>query len=202
MRTCSPSEFLRRWPGSLRPVALPEPPPAIPDDGRNLLTEFGLPRTLTIACYNDIRLTFSGTVTPLAAIWDRDLQRGSSGLGKMPGEWARFWHIADQEYLQGGGWICIEESSGQLIVLDLDLPDPVYSLNSSLRNFYTTLAHFLEWSERTGGSPAATAQLRDTLRQQDVIPPNELECFWMNIIDATLDGDPVNLTVTIDPRTG
>ncbi|MCC7420868.1 MAG: SUKH-4 family immunity protein [Planctomycetaceae bacterium] len=161
--------------------------------------EFGLPRTVTIACYNDITLTFSGTVTPLSTIWNRDLHRGFRGLGEMPREWSRFWHLADQEYLQGGGWICVEESSGRLVVIDLDLPTPIYLLNTNLRNFYTTLAHFLEWSERTGGSPAATIRLRDNLLQQDVIPPEELEPFWMNLIDATLDGDPINLTVALDP---
>jgi hypothetical protein len=161
-----------------------------------LLTDFGLPRELTIYCYNDITLRFSGSATPLAAVWERDLKRGYK-LGDMPDEWTRFWHLADQEYLQGGGWICIEETTGRLVVIDLDLPDPIYLLNSSVRNFYTTLAHFLDWSEKTGGSLAATILLRDELRKQDCIPPEELKPFWMKFIDATLDGDPVNLTVTV-----
>jgi hypothetical protein len=164
-----------------------------------LLTEFGLPREVTIYCYNDTTLTFTGTATPLAAIWDRDLKRGYK-MGEMPGEWSRFWHLADQEYLQGGGWVCVEESTGRLVVIDLDLPEPIYQLNSGVRSFYTTLAHFLEWSERTGGSPGATVRLRDTLRQQDCIPPDELEPFWLNIIDATLDGDPINLVVALGPK--
>jgi hypothetical protein len=154
---------------------------------------------LTINCYNDITLMFSGTATPLAAIWERDLRRGHK-MGEIPGEWSRFWHLADQEYLQGGGWICVEEETGRLLVIDLDLPEPTYLLNSGVRNFYTTLAHFLEWSERTGGSPAATVRLRDGLRGQDCVPPDELEPFWMNFIDATLDGDPKNLVVAVGPK--
>jgi hypothetical protein len=135
-----------------------------------LLTEFGLPRELKIHCYNDISLWFSGSATPLAAIWERDLKRGYK-MGDMPGEWTRFWHLADQEYLQGGGWICIEQCTGRLVVIDLDYPDPIYLLNSTVLNFYTTLAHFLDWSEKTGGSPAETIHLRDALRRQDCIPP-------------------------------
>jgi hypothetical protein len=196
MRTCSPSEFIRRWPGSLRSTALPDPQPELPDDCRQLLTEFGLPRELTIYCYNDTTLKFSGRVTPLAAIWDRDLKRGQQ-LGEMPGEWTRFWHLADQEYVQGGGWVCLEAGTGRLVVVDLDLPQPVYLINSSVRDFYTTLAHFLEWSEKTGGSPAETIRLRDALRRQDCVPPADLEPFWMNFIDATLDCDPTNLTVVL-----
>lgn len=199
MRAYSPAEFVSRWPGSLRPIVLPDPQPALPEDCRRLLAEFGFPRELTIYCYNDTTLSFSGTATPLAVIWDRDRKRGYQ-LGEMPGEWTRFWHLADQEYLQGGGWVCIEEDTGRLVVIDLDLPEPIYLLNSSVRNFYTTLSHFLEWSGRTGGSPAETIRLRDALRRQKCVPPEEVEPFWLNIIDATLDGDPINLVVSLGPK--
>ena len=199
MRTCSPSEFLSRWPGSLHPVAFPDPPPALPEECRHLLTEFGLPRELTIFCYNDITLRFSGSATPLAVIWERDLKRGYK-MGDMPGEWTRFWHLADQEYLQGGGWICVEEGTGRLVVIDLDQRDPIYLLNSSVRNFYSTLAHFLEWSEKTDGGTAETIRLRDALHRQDCIPPEELEPFWMNFIDATLDSDPMRLAVSLSAK--
>jgi hypothetical protein len=161
-----------------------------------LLTAFGLPCELTIYCYNDITLRFSGSATPLKAIWERDLKRGYK-MGEMPSEWNRFWHLADQEYVQGGGWICIEENSGRLFVIDGDLPEPVYLLNSSVRNFYTTLAHFLEWSEMTDGRTAETFRLRDALRSQNCISPAELEPFWMNFIDATLDSDPQRLAVSL-----
>ena len=201
MRTCPPFEFVDRWPGSLHPIAFPEPGPELRDDCLRLLTEFGLPRKLTINCYNDITLRFSGLVTAFASIWERDLMLGYK-MGTMPAEWSRFWHLADQEYVQGGGWVCIEEGSGKLVVIDGGLAEPVYLLNSSVRNFYTTLAHFLEWSQKTGGSPEETVRLRDALRRQDCIAPAELEPFWMNIIDATLDYDPKkNLVVALRPKT-
>jgi hypothetical protein len=199
MHTCSPSEFGSRWPGSLRPVIFPEPSPALPDDSRQLLTQFGLPRELTIYCYNDITLRFTGSAKPLAAIWKRDLNRGYK-MGEMPSEWNRFWHLADEEYLQGGGWVCIEEITGRLVVIDLDLPDPICLLNSSVRNFYTTLAYLLDWSEKTDGSRAKTIGLRDNLVKQRSIPAEELEPFWMNFIDATLDGDPKRLAVSLGAK--
>jgi hypothetical protein len=164
-----------------------------------LLTEFGLPRELTIYCYNNMTLRFSGSATPLAVIWKRDLKRGYQ-IGEMPSEWNRFWHLADQEYLQGGGWICVEEETGRLVEIDLDQRNPICLLNSSLRNFYTTLAHFLEWSETTDGRTAETIRLCDALRRQDCIPPEELEPFWINFIDATLDGDPMRLAVSLSAK--
>ncbi len=199
MLTCTPSEFLARWPGSLRPVALPVPRPQLPDDCRRLLTEFGLPGELTIHCYNDTTLQFSGSATPLAAIWARELARGHK-LGEMPGEWDRFWHLGDLECVQVSGWVCVEEGTGRLVVINLDLRDPICLVNSSVGNFYTTLAYFLEWSERTGGSPAETVRLRDTLRRQRCIPPDELEPFWMDFVDGTLDGDPINLAVLLGSK--
>ncbi|HTN75447.1 MAG TPA: SUKH-4 family immunity protein [Pirellulaceae bacterium] len=199
MRTCSPSEFITRWPGSLHSIALPEPPPALPADCRKLLTEFGLPHELTIYCYNDITLKFSESATPLAAIWDRDLERGYQ-LGEMPEDWARFGHLADQEYQQGGGWLCVEEGTGRLVIIDLDQADPIYLLNSNLYNFYTTLAHFLEWSETTDGSREEIIRLRDTLRSQDCVPLEELEPFWMEFIDATLDFDQARIVLSLNPQ--
>jgi len=203
MQTCPPSEFASRWPGTLRPIVFPVPTPRLPDNSFRILHEFGLPREVTIYCYNDITLTFSGGVAPLDQIWERDLNKGHK-MGEMPNEWNRFWHLGDQEYLQGGGWICIEELTGRLVVIDLDLGDgdTVYLLNSSVHRFYTTLAYFLDWSERTDGDPSETSKLRDALRGQSCIPIEELEPFWMNFIDATLDRDPTYLTVTLrsDPR--
>lgn len=199
MRVCPPAEFAKRWAGALCPIAIPDPRPALPDDCVRSLTEFGLPRKLTIYCYNDITLDFTGSLTPLAKIWGRDLQRGYK-MGDMPEEWHRFWHIADQHATQCGGWICLEETTGRLVVIDLDHPVPVYLLNASIRSFYTTLAYFLDWSEITTGSPEETACLRDALLGQDCIPPDELEEFWMNFIYATLDGDPINLAVRLGLR--
>jgi hypothetical protein len=199
MKNCSPSKFLRRWPGSLRPLVLPDPPPSLPAKDRDLLTTFGLPDIVTIYCYNDITLTFSGSATPFGVIWERDLQRGYK-MGEMPAEWNRFWHLADQEYVQGGGWICLEEGTGRLMVINLDAPLPVYLLNANVRNFYTTLAYFLDWSEKTDGSHAETAALRDALLNQHCIAPEELEPYWMNFIYATLDCDRVRLAVHLGPK--
>lgn len=196
MQSCTASEFVRRWPGSLRRTVVPKPRPALPESSLQLLTEFGLPSALTICCYNNMILRFSGSATPLAVIWERDLNRGFT-LGEMPPEWIRYWHLADQHYTQGSGWICIEEISGRLVVIDLDLPDPVYLLNSGMDTFYTTLAHFIEWSETMGGSPVETLRLRDALRTQDCIPPEELEPFWLNFVDATIESDPKNVSVTL-----
>lgn len=163
-----------------------------------MLTEFGLPRELTIGCYNDITLRFSDSATPLAIIWERDLKRGHK-MGDMPAEWVCFRHLADQEYVQGGGWVCIEEITGRLVVIDLDLREPIYLLNSNVRDFYTTLAWFLDWSEKTDGSHEETIRFRDSLLRQDCIRPDELEPFWMNFIDATLDGSSRNIAVRLGP---
>ena len=194
MRPCPPSEFVRRWPGALRPIVFPDPPPALPDDDVHCLREYGLPRELTIHCHNDITLTFSGSLTPLAEVWDRDSKLGHQ-MGDMPDAWRRFWHLADQEYCQGGGWVCIEEETARLVVIDLDQSGPIYVLNGNMGDFYTTLAHFLDWSEKSDGSPAETAILRDALLSQDCISPDDLEDFWMNFIWAALDGDPIELAV-------
>jgi hypothetical protein len=196
MRPCIPAEFVSRWPDSLRPVVFPQPPPELPDDCGQLLTTFGLPYKLTIHCYNDTTLTFTGSATPLADIWERDLKRGYK-MGEMPSEWTRFWHLADEDYEQGGGWACVEEITGRFVVIDLDLPDPIYLLNSSVRNLYTTLAYLLAWSEKTDGSWPEMLGLRNALLKQRSIPAEELVPFWLNFIDGTLDSDCERLAFTL-----
>lgn len=115
----------------------------------------------------------------------------------MPTTWSRFWHIADQEYTQGGGWLCIEVTTGRLVLIDLDQKDPIYQVNAGLLNFYTTLAYFLDWTESTAGTFEETRLLRDALHKQCAIPLEELQPFWMNIIDATLDQEGCRLRVTL-----
>lgn len=195
MNICSPSEFVDRWPGVLRPIAFPDPLPELPDDCKQTLIKFGLPRELTIHCYNDITIKFSGEAKPLAVIWERDLKR-SFKMGQMPSNWMDLWHLADQEYTQGGGWICIESVTGRLLIVDLDLPKPVYLLNSSVTNFYTTLSYFLDWSTKSDRGLAQISLLRKALYRQKCIPLSELEPFWMNFIDAAHGGDPMELEIS------
>jgi hypothetical protein len=146
-------------------------------------------------------MRFDDTATALAVMWERDLNRGYK-IGVMPTEWNRFLHVGDQQYTQGGGWICVEEGTGRLVVIDLDQSDPIYLVNSSIRNFYTTLAHFLQWSERTDRGTEEVRRFHDALARQYCIPPEELEPFWMNFIEATLDGDPVTLGVALCAKKG
>lgn len=128
MRTCTAAEFVRRWPDRLHAIVVP-PELALPESSRNLLTQFGLPSKLTIVCYNDTTWTFSGQATPLATIWARGLERGQM-LDDIPEGWDRFWHLADEEYCQGGGWVCIEAITGRLVVIDLDAPQEIYLVSS------------------------------------------------------------------------
>jgi hypothetical protein len=91
------------------------------------------------------------------------------------------------EYVQGGGWVCVEEHSGRLVVINLDQRDAITLFHSSVSDFYSILAHLLAWSEKTDGSRNDLIRLRDGLRRQTVIPQDDLESYWLNAIDATLD---------------
>jgi hypothetical protein len=119
-------------------------------------------------------------------------------LGEFPQDWIRFWHLADQEYLQGSGWICIEEKTGKLFVIDLDQDEPVYLLNSSVNNFYSLVTHLVLWTENTSGDFETIKELKGELRLQNQIPQDELEPFWFNIIDATLDLETPRLKIIVN----
>ncbi|WP_459554476.1 SUKH-4 family immunity protein [Lacunimicrobium album] len=186
MQSCSPIEFASRWQCEARPFTFPVSLPLLPDNCISILREYGLPREVSIRCYNDISLKFHQTLTPLELIWSRHIDLGCK-LGKMPSEWKRFWHVGDTEYLQGGAWICLEESTGRIFAIDLDLPEPVYLVNSSVANLYTTLNALLLWTKESTGDHNAMMRLRADLKQQDCIPPDELNAFWLNNIEASVD---------------
>ena len=201
MISYSPSKFLSRWPSSLQPVSFPDPAPELPSECFTQLSQYGLPKAVVIQCNNSIRLRFTGIAFPLATAWNEDVERGYK-LGNMPADWSRFWHLGEEEYLQGGGWICIEEKTGRLVIIDLDQEDPIYDINSSLTNFYTTLALFLDWSETTESSVSSIRKLIDTLEQQQIIPNDELSYFWLDFLDSTLDSsmDRVKVSLIQDDR--
>jgi hypothetical protein len=203
MNTCTPLDFLERWPGSLRPVILPDPSPALPDDCREPLTRFGLPCAIDIHGV-DISLEFSGTAVPLAVAWEEALRHGyqlvvdGQAPWTMPQEWGALWHVGHQEYVQGGAWICVEEWTGRLVAVDLDSPEPVYPISASVAHFYTTLAFFLDWSARTDGTASRIRGLRDVLMHQDCIPADELEPFWLTeVVDNSLDRGVEELTFSL-----
>ena len=188
--------FLERWKGVLRPVNFPDPAPSLPQEATEFLTSFGLPAKVLIRCYNDITIDFFREAIPLATIWEADRERGFN-WGSMPSEWTCYWHLGEVEYLQGGGWFCIEEVTGRLVVIDLDSSDPIYGVNASVGNFYAILGAFLDWSEEMSGEVEAISDLRDFLSQQTSVTFEELEPFWINIIDATLDQRAGMLSVTL-----
>jgi len=53
-------------------------------------------------------------------------------------------------------------------------------------------------SQKKGGNPEETRLLREDLRNQEAFLYSELIPFWMNFIDAALDGDPINFTLSLD----
>ncbi|MDX2107515.1 MAG: hypothetical protein SFY67_14030 [Candidatus Melainabacteria bacterium] len=185
-------EWTKRW----HPVILPQSPPALPRDCELVLLNLGFPQVVEIRCYNDITLEFSGKLTKLSDIWQRDTDTGLK-LGTMPKDWNRFWHVADQKYLQGGGWICIEEKTGKLFVIDLDLSEPVFLLCSSVQNLYRLLLHANLWTENTDGNSNAIKKLRRELLSLTNFSSKELGPFWINIIDATLDQESPHLAFTV-----
>ena len=92
------------------------------------------------------------------------------------------------------------ERTGRLVVIDLDQRDPIYLVNEACVTSTRSSAHLLVWSETTDGSRAETIRLRDALRDQDCIPAEELEPFWINIIDATLDEESSRFAVSLGAK--
>lgn len=188
MKPISAAEFQLRWP-VLRPIDVPV---ALRDTpGIDLLSGFGLPSRFVIHCYNDIEVKL-GLCQPLELIWQRDTDAGYM-LGEFMPAFSAYYFLADVSYLQGHAWLCIEQGSGRLIVVDLDASGSAYLCCANVPNFYTILGYFLEHP----AEPAEQQALLDSLLAQDGIPAAELEPFWLNVLVATMDGDDEPFYISI-----
>jgi hypothetical protein len=83
------------------------------------------------------------------------------------------------------------------VIIDLDSADPICPVNVSVQHFYSTLAYFLDWTEEMTGGASSLQILREALLRQDRVPAQELEPFWLNLLDATMDRDLEELAVVM-----
>lgn len=74
---------LTKWTRKWHPISFSKAPLTLPPDCEQFLVNLGLPHVVEIQCYNDITLSFSGKITKLSDIWQRDTDKGMM-LGVMP----------------------------------------------------------------------------------------------------------------------
>jgi hypothetical protein len=127
----------------------------------------------------------------LATVWENNMQDWSFPVG-----WAGLWQIGDITYTQAGAWLCIEELSGRIVAIDVDIDDSLYLVNTSVEGMMRCMKFLRDWARSTGGLLTHVAGLKDAIARDDpALPQGEAQHYWLPLIESVVDSGSDKLTV-------
>ncbi len=175
----SPFEVAREWDGRLRPIAFPIPKPLLPSSTVTFLHYAGVPTQFELAAQQRVRFEFMTTAANLAGVWARAMPDYSFPVG-----WGRLWQIGEIAYTQAAAWLCIEELTGRVVAVDVDVNDPLYFVNESVAGMVRCMRLVYDWAHSSGRSPARAASLASALAHDPALLAGEAAHYWLPMVKA------------------
>jgi hypothetical protein len=177
-----PFEVARQWGGHLRPIEFAVPKPMLPASTVSFLHYAGVPTRFEVTTYQQVRFTFSVAAQNLAEVWAAKMPDWSFPVG-----WGRFWRIGDITYTQADAWLCIEELSGSVVAVDVDIDDPMYMVNGSVAALVRCMRLLDDWFRSGNGSLASVAALTTALATDSALPTGEAVHYWLPLVEAAIE---------------
>jgi hypothetical protein len=177
-----PFEFAREWDGELRAIEFPVPMPMLPSSTVRFLHYAGVPKRFHVDTYQMIHFDFLSTAGNLSNAWPEQMRDYSFPVG-----WARFWRIGDITYTQAGAWLCIEELTGHIVAIDVDIDNPVYLVNSSLAGMMQCMKLIRGWARSTGGALIGAESFSARLAREPGFDQADAKHFWVPLVEAAID---------------
>lgn len=174
-----PFEFAREWGGPLRPIEFPVPKPLLPSATVTFLHYAGVPKRFTC---QTTRFDFLTIAENLAAVWAREMRDSS-----LPVSWAGLWRIGDITYVQAAAWLCIEELSGRIVAVDVEIDNPLYVVNRSVGGLMQCMKVVRDWAGWQGGSLARAGSFEELITRTPALPEGEAGYFWQPLIAEAID---------------
>jgi hypothetical protein len=150
----------------------------------------GVPRAFVLTTSEHVRFEFLPTAVNLATAWDLDMQDYS-----FPAGWGRFWRIGDITYTQAAAWLCVEELTGRVVAIDVDIDDPVYLVNGSVEAMVRCMKAVRDWAAPAGGSLARAGRLEDAIARDPALADGEADHFWQPLVASAVDSGCDTLAV-------
>jgi SUKH-4 immunity protein len=177
-------EFARAW-GSDQLIRLPSslPTPPVPDEAREFLSDAGLPALIRVLSDSTAsRITFCRLAQGVSPVL------GEETVGpSLPLEWSAYWILGDDFFCNGSAWWCIDARTGSVNRIDIELPQPIEFVNSSVAHFASTLVAVSNWCEQCSQSPIEWNSRADQLNcELAVIDSRAMErnrSFWPALLD-------------------
>jgi len=101
----------------------------------------------------------------------------------FPQEWNRFWRIGNITTTQANAWLCVEELTGRVVAVDVDLDDPLYVINGSVERRVRCMRVLDDWSRSGDATIARVATLTSALSNDPELPAGEGHHFWLPRIE-------------------
>jgi hypothetical protein len=189
----SPFEVAHEWEGRLRPIEFSIPKPLLPSSTVTFLHYAGVPTRFELAAQQQIRFEFLATASNLASVWARGMSEYSFPVG-----WGRLWRIGDITYTQAAAWLCIEELTGRVVAVDVDIDNPVYVVNESVAGMVRCMRLVYDWAHSAGGSLARVASLASALAHDPALLEGEAAHYWLPMVEAAAKSGCDLLEVTYE----
>jgi hypothetical protein len=184
-------EFLREWTGRLVKIDFRTPKPVLPSASTSFLYSAGLPQTFSIECSQIVTISTNANPTNLSDVWSEQMCDWA-----MPHEWHRFWRIGDIAYTQADAWLCVEEVTGHIYAIDVEIDNPVYLVARSVMNLAASMLYWTRWYTATSGVIASVDELRRIFLEDSDISSDEFDDFWGALLDSECETGIERLTVT------
>jgi hypothetical protein len=188
-----PFEVAREWDGRLRPIEFAVPKPLLPSDTVRFLHFAGVPTRFGITADEQVRFEFLATAANLGEVWARDMPEYSFPVG-----WGRLWRIGDITYTQAAAWLCIEELTGRVVAVDVDIDDPLHVINGSVEGMVRCMRMLYDWFRSAGGSLARAASLTSSLVHDSALPAGEAGHYWLPMVEAAVESGYDRLEVAFE----
>jgi hypothetical protein len=179
-----PFEVAREWGGRLRPIEFTVPKPLLPSATVTFLHYAGVPKRFEVTTYQMIRFDFLATAENLAAVWEREMRDSSFPVG-----WAGLWRIGDITYTQAAAWLCLEELSGRIVAVNVEIDDHLYPVNGAVESLVRCMKLVYDWARPARGSLARAGSFEESIARAPALPAGEAAYFWQPLIaEATESG--------------
>ena len=132
----------------------------------------------------------STTAINLTAVWAKEMPDYSFPVG-----WARLWRIGGITYTQAAAWLCIEEVTGRVVGVDVDIDDPLYPVNGSVEGTVRCMKLVRDWARSAGGSLARAGSLEEAIARDPALPAAEAAYFWQPLIAEAMESGCDTLVV-------
>ena len=173
----SPFEFVREWGMPLQSLAFHDPRPLLPAATISFLHYAGVPKWFELTTSQTTRFDFLSTAINLTEVWNKEMSEYS-----LPVAWAGLWRIGDITYTQANAWLCIEEVTGRVVAVDVEINTPVYPVNGSVEGMMRCMKLIRDWAQSAGGSLARAGSLETAIARSPNLPAGEASYFWQPLI--------------------